>query len=237
MKSSLVRKNLGPFPTSSVASLFLILLLASFSAEASRTTKTFDPSSVTWKLHLQQGSTKIYHAAPLDSGLIPLKASTVFNHSLKKVYHVLYDNTRKIEWVPRLKESHLVKKFQKGEYITYSRYNSPWPFADRSALVKIVDSYNPQSKSLHSFVVSTDYSSLPPKSDEVRIYTKGFITLKELDGGKKCSAEMILINDFKGNIPIWLINFVQKNWPAKMFTRLKKQLKKNDIKLLSDLII
>ena len=230
MKSLPERKKIGPSRIEVIV-LLLLFFFADFPTHASNDSYSkFDPSSVAWELYYGQGDTKIYQAAPLPSGLVPLKASTVFNHPLRKVYSVLYDAKRKPEWVPHLKESHLVKKFHPGRYITYARYDSPWPFKDRSALVDTVDHYDPVTGIIKSTINTVKHPNFSPKDNEVRIYTKGFSTLKEVDGGKKCYGEIVLINDFKGNIPIWLINFVQKKWPLKMFSSLRKQLKKNDIK-------
>ena len=42
---------------------------------------------------------------------------------------------------------------------------------------------------------------------------------------------MAFLNDFKGMIPTWIINIVQKKWPHKFMKSLRTQLNKADIKI------
>ena len=223
-------KKLGHHLTSALLLFFPLSALAS-------PVSSFDPAAVTWKPYLNEGPSKVYRAAQaIPSGLVPLKASTTFNHPLKRVYSVLSDYNRRVEWVPRLEEAYTVQNIKVGQYIAYTRYDSPFPFHDRSALVKVMDNYDPKTQTIVSTIVSTKHPKVPYKDGEVRLETKGLFLLKSIEGGKKTYGEVILLNDFKGNIPIWLINFVQKSWPLKMFKRLKVQLKKKDIKLKSGVL-
>ena len=225
-------KRIGLCPIKKI----IFLLLFSFASWASPIT-SFDPSKVTWKIHKTDGTSKVYQATKaMPSGLVPLKADTTFDHPLERVYSVLSDYNRRVEWVPRLEESYTLPKNDMSQYIAYTRYDSPFPFQDRSALVNVVDRYSSQKQTVVSTIVSIEHPKVPHKKGEVRLETKGLFLLKAIDGGKRTYGEVILVNDFKGNIPIWVINFVQKSWPLKMFKSLKVQLKKEDIKVQSGLL-
>ena len=231
-------KNLGPFLFKILPCLILSAVFANASASTPNSLDSFDPTSVAWELYHHQDSTKVYQAKKSHStGLVPLKASIILNHPLKRVYSVLNNYDRRAEWVPRLKKSYKFKKFRNGKYLAYSLYNTPWPFKNRSVLVNVSDKYNPRNKTIISTIVSIKNPELPPVDSDVRFDTKGNFFLKSIDGGKKTYAEVVLLNDFKGNIPTWLVNFVQRRWPRKMFTSLKKQLNKKDVKEVANLDI
>ena len=237
MKYSIEHKNLGLCPIKILSCLFFVLLGVSSSYSASNSLDSFNPSSVEWELYHQDGTTKVYQAKKSHpSGLVPLKASTILNHPLKRVYSVLCDYDRRMEWVPRLKKSYTFKKIGSGHYLGYSLYRSPWPFKNRSVLVNVIDKYDPKQKSIKSIVASMNHPNLPLVNSDVRFDTKGNFFLKEVAGGKKTYAEVTLLNDFKGHIPIWLVNFVQRRWPRKMFKNINKQLNKKDIELNPDFL-
>ena len=227
-------KNLTPFPLKTLSYLLVPTLLAPLPLSfASNTLDSFDPSSVDWKLYHQKGSIKIFEAKKYhSSGLVPLKISTLLDHPLEKAYSVLVDYSRRTEWVPRLKKTYIFKKIHPGRYLAYSLYDSPWPFKDRSVLVDIADTYNRRDQTVTSTITSVSHPELPHQNSDIRFDTKGTIVLKEMDGGKKTYAELVLLNDFKGNIPKWLVNFVQRRWPHKMLEHIKIQLNKKNIKIV-----
>ena len=228
-------KNLGPFHLKIFGYLLLSILGIPAASAALNSLDSFHPSAVQWELYRQKGSTKVYQAKKShSSGLVPLKASTILNHPLKKVYSVLSDYNRRDEWVPRLKKSYQFKRIRRERYLAYSLYRSPWPFKNRSVLVDVVDSYDPGKQAITSTITSVAHPDIPHDKSDVRFETKGSLFIKEMDGGKKTYAEITLLNDFKGNIPVWLVNFVQRRWPQKMFKNLNEQLNKKDIQVKSD---
>ncbi|MBF0298910.1 MAG: hypothetical protein HQK51_09335 [Oligoflexia bacterium] len=42
---------------------------------------------------------------------------------------------------------------------------------------------------------------------------------------------MIFFNDLKGLLPVFIVNMIQKEWPANFISRLKLQLDKKDIEV------
>ena len=231
-------KNLGPFLLKFIACLLLATIEASPLSAAAKSLDSFNPSTIQWKLYHQENSIKVYQAKKNHStGLVPLKASTILKHPLEKVYSVMSDYSRRNEWVPRLKKSYQFKRIHKERYLAYSLYNSPWPFKNRSVLVDVIDTYDPNKQTITSTITSVAHPKIPHDKSDVRFETKGTLLIKKMDGGKKTYAEITLLNDFKGNIPIWLVNFVQKRWPQKMFKNLNKQLNKKDIQLNSDFFV
>lgn len=183
----------------------------------------------TWKVASKKKGVIVFRAEKHESGLVPIKVQTVLPYSPSRVLAVIANTERKQEWVPDLK---LVEKVvQNGDFDTteYSIYDSPWPFTDRSFLVRIKSIPNFKEKSLIIKLNSVELKERPVNPDLVRGHTyNGDVILKN-DGNGKSFFQVMFLTDFKGNIPKWIVNMVQLGWPKKMIKRLKRQIEREDI--------
>lgn len=210
----------------------LILVLFSFFY---LNTFAMHPDDFAWKLKIEKEGIKIFTAPRhQESGIVPIKANTIIHDSIPRILTVLADTQRKKEWIPKLIEARIIEEKSKYERVEYTRYDSPWPLDDRSFVVSSKGRYNPKEQTLFIDITSVEHTKVPHNPDHVRGKTYiGSILLKTL-GTKKTFFEMTLLNDFKGNVPSWIINMVQKKWPFKFFKNLKEQLAKEDIKVSPD---
>lgn len=185
-----------------------------------------------WQLSEEKGTIKVYNSdVHKSTGIVPIKATNILNHSMPKILSVIADVTRKKEWVPNLLKANIVEQKNKYERIEYALYDSPWPFHDREFIIQTKGSYNPKDKSIYIEIKSTKDSNVPLNTDYVRGFTHiGNVYMRYIDK-EKTFFEIILLTDFKGNIPTWIINLVQRKWPYKLFRNLESQLIKNDIVL------
>jgi hypothetical protein len=130
-----------------------------------------------------------------------------------------------------LVEAYIVEQKSKYERIEYARYDSPWPFLDRAFVISTGGRYNEKDKTIYIDIHSTTHKLVPENPDHVRGKTYiGSVFMRGIDK-EKTFFEITLLTDFKGDIPTWIINIVQASWPFKMFTNLKAQLEKPDIKI------
>ncbi len=190
------------------------------------------PNDFTWKVKEEKNGIKIYTAQRHEqSGIIPIKARTILEHPMPKILSVLAATDRKKEWIPKLLEVYVVEKKSKYERIEYTLYDSPWPFDNRAFVISTKGRYNEDDSTIFIDIHSVDHPKVPRNKKHVRGNTYiGSIYMKGLSE-KSTFFEIILLTDFKGSIPTWIINLVQGKWPYKLFTNLKTQLAKDDIKI------
>ncbi len=190
------------------------------------------PDDFTWEESKEKDGIKIFRAdRHKETGIVPIKAQTVLNYPMPRILSVLADTNRKMEWIPKLVEAYIIEQKSKYQRIEYARYDSPWPFNDRAFVISTLGKYDKKENSVFIEIKSTEHPKVPLKPEHVR--GKTYIGSVYMKGLTKDTTffEMTLLTDFRGNIPSWIINIVQKKWPFKMFNNLKKQLAKEDIKI------
>ncbi len=183
----------------------------------------------TWEVIHEKGDTKVYKSKNKlpGSDIIPIRAHSIFNAPVKKVLTLLQDTKGRLNWVPRLKEARTIKKLSPYHHIEYSRYTAPWPFYDRSFVIRNKGHFDDEG-SYYARMESTEIKGLKEGKRLVRGKSHfGIVIIKPLDGGKKSYLEMAFLTDFKGNIPDWVINIIQHRWPLDSFARIRKELKKD----------
>lgn len=204
---------------------FIIFSLVLFSAQA----YALSGSDFKWKVASKKNGMTIFKAEKHESGLVPIKVETVFPYQPSRVLAVIADTDRKTEWVPDLRFVKSIAGTSEYDKTEYSIYDSPWPFSDRSFLVRIQSIINKKEKSLTIKLNSVESKDVPLNSDLIRGFTyNGDVILKN-DGNGKAYFQVMFLTDFKGSIPKWIVNMVQLGWPKKMIKRLKKQIEREDI--------
>ncbi|MCF8059370.1 MAG: hypothetical protein K9K67_08740 [Bacteriovoracaceae bacterium] len=190
------------------------------------------PNDFKWELAKEKDGIKIFRAPQhKETGIVPIKAQTVLNHTMPRILSVLATTERKKEWIPKLLEAFVVEKKSKYERVEYTLYDSPWPFNDRAFVISTKGRFNEKENTLFIDIHSSEHPDIPLNPKHVRGHTYiGSVYMKGLTK-ETTFFEITLLTDFKGNIPTWIINLVQASWPFKMFTNLKSQLKKDDIKI------
>jgi hypothetical protein len=190
------------------------------------------PDDFDWKVKEEKNGIKILTAPRhKETGIVPIKAQTILEQPMPRILSVLATTKRKKEWIPKLLEAYVVEQKSKYERIEYALYDSPWPFNDRAFVISTKGRYNQKENTIFIDIHSIDHPKVPKNKNHVRGNTYiGSVYMKGLTA-EKTYFEITLLTDFKGAIPTWIINLVQGKWPYKMFTNLKKQLAKDDIKI------
>lgn len=191
-----------------------------------------DISDIKWVKYSDEDNIQVFEATePHSSGLLPIKVHTVLNHPITKVITVMTDASRKTEWVPRLDISKTVEQVGFGDFIDYHSFDAPWPFEDRDFLVRIKTEYDLKKKEVHAEIYSVQHPKMPEVKGFVRGHTySGNTFLKSIENDTKTYVEVAFFNDYKGDIPKWLINMVQLTWPRTFIAQLRTQLEKGSVK-------
>ena len=190
-----------------------------------------DLDKIEWTKYSDEDNIQVYEAKRAHkSGLIPIKVHTILDYPITKVLTVLTDASRKTEWVPRLDVSKTVEQLKFGEFIDYASFDAPWPFEDRDFLVYIKTNYDIEKKEVKAVIYSVTHPQMPNRKGFVRGHTfSGNTYLKSVYNDTKTYVEISFFNDYKGNIPKWIVNMVQLTWPRTFIGQLRTQLAKKDV--------
>jgi hypothetical protein len=164
---------------------------------------------------------------------VPIKFKAIFNHGIARVLTGLANEKTKLKWVPKLREVKMIHKESASKFISYYRYDAPWPFEDRDFVIVNAGRLGsgPQSKTVFVEVKSVEHKLGPIVEGVTRATTyAGYSKITKL-GENKTKIEMALLTDFGGHIPSWIINMVQKKWPYNFVKNYTKFLDENEFRI------
>lgn len=209
--------------------LITFLLLFSFNSYAS----IFE--EIDWKLIDDKKGINVYRPDKYKhpSGLIPIRFRATINHDVRKVLTALVDESHKLNWVPKLKASQIIKKDSREKFTCYYLYDVPWPFKDRDFVIENSAVVDYKAKSIFVKFYSVDDKIFPKKNGIVRGatiegYTKIWVKNNQTE------IEIAILNDFGGYVPTWVMNLIQKVWPYKFMENLERYLRDNKIEIHPD---
>lgn len=118
------------------------------------------------------------------------------------------------KWFMNTQESRLLKRVSDTEFYMYLRFKAPLAVPDRDVVLKV--SIQPYSEKNASLVITykavADY--LPPVAKVVRIPVYDVTTMiKPIDSQQTQEITLGYAESGEGNIPIWLINYFQRQMP------------------------
>lgn len=171
---------------------------------------------------------RVYKKDIPNSDLVAFRGDSLIDAPIEKVLWVLGDNTYRTEWVDRLKHSRILEQKGPYDYVVYQHFGLPFPASDRDYVYrgKAVKT-GPGKVVLH--LESVEHPKAP---ETVGVRAQLVKSRYELIAkGKNQTIVIVEIQtDPKGWIPSWVVNLIQKSWPRKTLTALRKQVKKPYVK-------
>jgi len=215
----------------------LAVLLASVAAPRSAFA---DPpaQAAKWEMFNEEDGIKCYRRDVAGSDVVALRGEGFVAAPITRVASVLVDRKRATEWIDRLARTKVLRELSETESINWNHIKTPTPLKDRDFVFKTVLTTDPAKKK----VLFSYYSVIDKAAPETDHYVRGHfkhgkfeLTMaerKNKDGsvtkGTIVVAEVVV--DPRGSVPTFIVNMVQKSWPHKTLTALRKQVAKSDIK-------
>lgn len=178
------------------------------------------------KLNFEDGVT-VYKQKIKGSDLIAFKGVALINAPIKKVFSVLMDNTRRTEWVARLKKSVILEKFNEFDFVIYQHFKAPIFISDRDYVYRGTASRDASGRVV--LKMSSCLHGKAPKTVGVRAnLMRSKYVLEKVGSKTRISVE--IHTDPKGWIPTAIVNMIQKSWPVKTLSGVRKQAKRSGVK-------
>ncbi len=203
----------------------LLLLTASISHAATG-------AASTWQLTRDEDGTRSYRRIRQDSALLAFKAEGVIDAPVPKVLSVLLDAERVLEWIPRMAESKIVRWLDPPrEYVQFTRFSVPWPVRDRFFVSRVRLNVDPITQETEIRYYNDESGEVLPNLIQG---TAGgsYYRLIPVDGGQRTRLVGVSVADPNGSVPKWLVNMLAGGWAHETIALLRKQVKKEDVKVL-----
>jgi hypothetical protein len=176
-----------------------------------------------WELVSEKDGIKVYRKEVPGSPLVAFKGVRIMPVPITKVAQVILDEDteKKKLWIDMIMDFRIVEK---GPYesITYSAYDLPWPLTDRDY---VVHSHLKIDNEANQILINLKSVEHPKAPKTIGVRAQLVHSLYKLVPRPDRSTEVTveIQTDPKGDLPKWLVNLVQKGWPANTLKKMEMQ--------------
>lgn len=205
------------------ARLFAVCLLAVPVLAMPRSSQADDAATGKWEKVTSKNGINVFKKEIEGSPVIAFKGDGVIDAPILRVASVLVDANRNKEWMDRVVESEIVEVKSPTERIQYSHIKTPTPLDDRDFVSNaklVVDGAN---KRLTFAIHSVAHASKPERKGIVRGQLMGSSFLLVPVGADKTRVITEFHADPKGDVPKFIVNMFQEDWPINTIKGLRKQ--------------
>jgi START domain len=164
-----------------------------------------------------------------SGALVAFRGIGVVEAPLPLVATVIFDTSRRREWIKGLVDSRILRWKDKNSFIEYDHIGMPIFFTDRDFVSHVTMSFEPAGKEM-TFHYRPASDPAAPRTDYIRgdLIDTTFV-LRPVDNGEKTRVDAEFLCDPKGMIPGWIVNFFLKDWPKTTFRNLRKEMLKSGL--------
>jgi len=203
--------------------LVTVLALPSFAAQT--------PVETPWEVLSNDDGILVHRKEIPGSPVVAFKGEAVIEAPIAKVASVLYDTSRKMEWVAKLAEAKDVRMISNFERIEYNHTSTPVVLKDRDFVFHAKVDLDRANQRMRIALKSVEDAFMPDEGKYVRgELLNSAYTLTSLEGGTKTRLKVEIHADPKGSVAKWIVNLFQKSWPRKTLEGIRKQVAKADVK-------
>lgn len=158
-----------------------------------------------WKMESMHGGICLYSCEVEGTGIVPFKSVMTIPASIEEISAVLEDAPRRWDWIARFGGSELVERKNDYEQTEYVRILMPWPFEDRSTLVRVRISVSDDQSTATIAASSVSCCARASLPELVRAeVNESSFQMRRVGGGTEVTALVFI--DPKGNLPKWVVN-------------------------------
>jgi hypothetical protein len=176
-----------------------------------------------WENIRNDGGISVSRKVVPGSPFVAFRGEGDVNAPLLAVADVLADVPHETEWMDSVREARILRKVSDTEYIMYSHLGTPPTLTDRDLVADVRISIDNAGHTLTVTMQSVD-DALAPHTDYVRAQiTESRFTLRANPDGSSTHVLAEIHCDPRGNLPGWVVNFVQRSWGYNTIQALRRQ--------------
>jgi len=176
-----------------------------------------------WEKLDQENGIVSYRKPVPGSKVVAFKGEAEIKASIPRLLWVLTDNRYKTKWVDRLKSSTVLQSKGTYEAVIYQNFGLPFPISNRDYVYHAkIERVGPSAV----LNLKSVYHKRAPKPDGVRAHLSRCQYILTPLGPNKTFVTVEVHTDPRGWLPTWLVNLIQKSWPIKTLSGIKRMVNK-----------
>lgn len=188
-------------------------------------------SQSSWTKVKEENGITVYSRTVPGKDLLAFKGECVLEVPTQKVLWVLCDNDRRKDWVINLQKSEILERKSKHEAVQYQAFTMPWFVSDRDFVSHAKVTRERRTGRIFADIEGCTHKKAPKTVGVRAEIVESHWILSPVNKSQHTKIEVDILCDPKGWLPTWLVNMIQKDWPIKTLSALKKQVKKSHVKL------
>ncbi len=179
----------------------------------------FAGNAFAWEKFDEENGITAYRKNVPGSPIVAFKGDADVNASVERILWVLTNNKYKTEWVNRLKTSYELERKTPHHAVIYQVFKLPFPISNRDYVYegKVIR----KGEQILVDLKSTTHRKAP-KTEGVRAHLKRCVYTLTPKGENKTHISVEVHTDPKGWLPTWLVNRIQKSWPIRTLSGVRK---------------
>ncbi len=175
-----------------------------------------------WEKIRDDANMQIYRGVVAGSPLTAFKGVRVMDAKITKIVEVIVseDTAMRKNWVDRLSKFDVLEKRSANDWTFYAAYDMPWPIDNRDYVIDGKMSIDPAQNQVLISMKSVQHAK-GPKTVGVRAELMDSTYKLVPLPGDKTEVTVTIQTDPRGELPPWLVNLIQKSWPANTLTKLE----------------
>lgn len=181
-------------------------------------------SSPAWERKLQRNGIVVDVRSVSGSDFKEFRARMRVKSSLARATAIMRDIPGYTRWMQDCKEAREIQKLSDSSGIVYSLQATPWPIAEREAVVRYHYSRSENPPTLY-ITIAAEPEALPQSNGRVRISKlKGYWSYVEIDGELEVTYSMH--SEPGGNLPSWAVAGMVAHLPYETMSKLRVELER-----------
>jgi len=182
-------------------------------------------SLLSWERKLNRDGITVDTRSVEGSDFKEFKARMRVKSTLAKATEIMRDIPGYTRWMKDCKEAREVQKISASSGIVYSLQATPWPIAEREAVVRYDYRRTTTPPALY-ITIAAEPNALPQKSGRVRIQRlKGYWSYVEISPGE-LDVTYSMHSEPGGNLPSWAAAGMVAHLPYETMKKLKTELER-----------
>lgn len=187
-------------------------------------TPSAQAQELSWKQIYEQDGIVVSKSDVPGTKLVAFRGETVMDASVGSVLRVLLDHEHRLDWVGRLVKNEVLEQDGPYDFVAYQVFNLPAPISDRDYVYRAVATHDPGTGVVTQSLQSVEHAQAP-ESVGVRANLVNSRYVLTPQGGKT-KVEVEILTDPRGTLPAWLVNMIQRSWPADTLGGIRAELGK-----------
>ena len=183
-----------------------------------------------WELMDRDEGITVHRKQVPGSKVVAFRGETVIEAPIAKVANVLFDTSRKLEWVAKCAEARDLRWIAPMERIEYNAtYSGFFLVKDREFVFRAKMLLNREKNQARFEMRSVEEDEGAPDVGRVRGFLDDSRYILTRMDANRTHVVVEIHADPRGAVPKWLVNLFQKSWPTITLSNIARQAARPDV--------